>query len=194
MAVKQVTGSDRHGWLDVRIDGIADITSLPYSLSVDTLGVSEGREKFKVREGIRKNMTGSVKLTPSGGSQFGSVAHRRAGSVSFSLSTGKVTFGELSINALSAITDPSNPVPIGTWTLQIPDEKHPGGFGYYGRSRHASVWFRIGDGRDRYLHPGRNTAGCVTVTDVENWTTLCEYLMIARKGDGMNVGTIQVTR
>lgn len=192
MGVKQVSGSDRHGWLDVRIDGISEITSLPYGLEVDTMGVNAGREKFKVLEGIRRSKTGSVKLTASGQSQFGTVALRGAASVRFSLSAGKVSFGGQSIDA---ITDNSNPVPVGTWSLQIPDEKHTlYGNGYLGRSAYATTWFRIGDGRDRYLHPGSVSAGCVTVTDVEKWGQLWQYLILARKRDGMNVGTITVAR
>jgi hypothetical protein len=55
---------------------------------------------------------------------------------------------------LAAITDKGNPVPYGVWKLQIPDEKHTAfGNNYLGKSKHATTWFRIMDGRDRYLHP-----------------------------------------
>lgn len=190
--MNHLTGADRHVWLDVRIDGITNITSLPHGLQVDTLGVVAGRENFKVLEGIRKDKKGSVKLTPAGQSQFGLVTLKPPALVVFSLSAGKVTFVGQSINA---ITDPSNPVPQGLWSLQIPDERHTlYGNGYLGQSPHATTWFRIGDGRDRYLHPGAVSAGCVTVTEVLNWSLLWQYLVLARKGDGMNVGTIQVVR
>lgn len=127
-----------------------------------------------------------------GKSQFGTLAHRAPASVRFSLSTGKLTFGTQTINA---ITDPSNPVPVGTWTLQIPDEKYTlFGNGYLNRSQYATTWFRIGDGRDRYLHPGSVSAGCITVTDVEKWNLVWQYLILARKGDGMNVGNVTVVR
>ena len=192
MARKQVTQSDEHNWLDVKIDG-RGVTSLAYATTVDTMGVESGRENFTVLEGIYRGKRGSVKLMANGGSQFGSVAHRGPASVTFNISTGKVTYGGNSNNALVAKTQALNSVPIGRWSLQIPDEKHPGGFTYYGRSKHASCWFRIGDGRDRYLHPGRESGGCVTVTEIEKWTALSEYLTISRKGDGMNVGTITVT-
>jgi hypothetical protein len=193
MPIKYVTGSDRHGWLDVRIEGIAEITSLPYGLKVETLGIEAGREKFRVLEGIRKGKNGSVRLTAAGGSQFGSVTQRGAASISFNLSREKITFNGRTIDA---ITDPSNPVSPGTWKLQIPDEKHTAyGNGYLSRSQYATTWFRlIGDGRDRYLHPGRVSAGCTTVTDVENWGLLWQHLILARLGDGMNVGTLSVTR
>jgi hypothetical protein len=196
MAKKYVTESDQHGWLDVRIDGISQITSLPYACMVDARGTDPAnpkRELFTVLEGIRKGMTGSVFLTPRGTSQFGTnVSRRGPAAVKFNRSTGVVTIGGLS---LKAITDPNNPVPYGTWKLQIPDEKHTeSGRGYLSRSKHATTWFRIMDGRDRYLHPGARTAGCVTVTEVEKWTSICELLTISRAGDSMHVGTIEVVR
>jgi hypothetical protein len=195
MATKYVTESDQHGWLDVRIDGLAHITSLPYACMVDARGVDPNnpqRELFTVLEGIRKGMSGSVRLTSRGTSQFGTNVNRRGpASVKFNRSTGLVTVGGLS---MKAITDQGNPVPYGKWKLQIPDEKHPGGHSYFSRSNHATTWFRIMDGRDRYLHPGARTAGCVTVTEVEKWTSICELLTISRLGDGMHVGTIEVVR
>jgi hypothetical protein len=196
MAKKYVTESDYHGWLDVRIKGISNITSLPYACMVDVLGVDPNdsqRELFKVLEGIRKGMSGSVRLTPRGTSQFGTNVNRRGpAAVKFNRTTGLVTVGGLS---MKAITDTGNPVPYGVWKLQIPDEKHTAsGNSYLSRSKHATTWFRIMDGRDRYLHPGARTAGCVTVTDVEKWTSICELLTISRLGDDMHVGTIEVVR
>jgi hypothetical protein len=189
MPIKYVTGSDRHGWLDVRINGIAQITSLPYGLRIETLGVEAGREKFRVLEGIRKGKTGSVKLAPTGASQFGLVTLKGAASVRFNLGSERLTFGSHSIKA---ITDPDNPVPTGVWPLQIPDEKHRKADRYLARSPFALAWFRIGDGRDRYLHPGDASAGCITVKDVENWEKVWQHLILSRKGDGMNVGTVTV--
>jgi hypothetical protein len=73
MAKSYVTESDRHGWLDVRINGMTEITSLPYACMVDALGKDprdSTRELFTVLEGIRKGRSGSVRLTPRGTSQF----------------------------------------------------------------------------------------------------------------------------
>ncbi len=217
MAIKQVTGTDVHGWLDVQIDGISNVTSLPYGLRVDTLGVAGGREKFRVLEGIRVGKTGSVELAPKGKSQFGSVPLKPAATVVLSLSASKVVFGHTALtltptfgvpprftasggqsffNQFESVTVTndygSNPVPIGLWPLQIPDEKHTLAERYLGRSRHATTWFRIGDGRDRYLHVGKFSNGCAAVTEMEKWSALWQYLILARKGDSMNVGTIRV--
>lgn len=192
MNPKYVTGSDRHGWLDVRIDGIPQVTSLPYGLKVDLLGAANGREQFKVLEGYRRQKAGNVLLPSRGGSQFGTIVHRSAARIRYSISAGTVTFGAQSA---TAITDPFNPAPLGVWGLQIPDEKHTHyGSVYLPRTPHATTWFRIGDGRDRYLHCGARTAGCVTVTDFSKWSSVWEYLVLARSGDNINVGTIEIVR
>ena len=192
MNLKYVTGSDRHGWLDVRIDGIPQITSLSYALKVDLLGAANGREQFKVLEGYRRQKIGNVLLPSRGGSQLGNVVHRGPARVRYSISAGMVTFGA---QFATAITSPRNPAPLGTWGLQIPDEKHTRfGTTYLPRTPHATTWFRLGDGSDRYLHCGVATDGCVTVTDFSKWSRIWEYLVLARSGDNINVGTIAVVR
>lgn len=97
---------------------------------------------------------------------------------------------------LSAITDPSNKTPIGSWPLEIPYEVHPGGTYYEADSVFSGTWFRIDseshDGvADRFLHPGRGTLGCTTVTDRSGWTSLYNYLIFSRANDE-HVGTLQV--
>jgi hypothetical protein len=46
---------------------------------------------------------------------------------------------------------------------------------------------------DRYLHTGSVSFGCITV-DPDEWTALYKYLILSRKGDGKNVGTIKVIK
>ena len=77
-------------------------------------------------------------------------------------------------------TDPGNPVPTGTYDLEIPDEVHNLGTTYQGDSPFATTWFRVGHSGDRYLHPGRISAGCVTVTDTKKWTDVYNYLIKRR--------------
>jgi hypothetical protein len=46
------------------------------------------------------------------------------------------------------------------------------------------TWFRIGHSGDRFLHPCRVSAGCVTVKDIGEWTKIYNYLINSRKGHG----------
>ncbi len=140
-------------------------------------------------EGIRKNKTGSVRLPGVGASQFGLVQHKSPALVTFKRISGLVIFGG---SSAKAFTDESNRPGPGDWLLQIPDEKHNMGNTYLSRSRYARTWFRlVRDGRDRYLHPGTGSLGCVTVDEIEKWDALWSYLILARK-DNMNVGTLKV--
>lgn len=84
-----------------------------------------------------------------------------------------------------------NPPPAGIYDLEIPDEVHSIASGYYSYSKYATSWFRIGHSGDRYLHPGSVTAGCITVTALEKWTIIYNYL-IGRRKDDVSVGTIHI--
>ena len=62
----------------------------------------------------------------------------------------------------------------------------------------AMTWFHLGTGRvvqgnnARYLHPGRESDGCVTVTDVRYWDRLYEALILAREAGERTIGTIRI--
>ena len=50
----------------------------------------------------------------------------------------------------------------------------------------------VADKGDRYLHMGRASLGCMTVTERTRWDGLCAVLVRPRKGDGVSVGTVEV--
>jgi hypothetical protein len=193
---------DSTGWLQVR-RATGAVIALPEYLKVEFLErkkdprTNEIRDYFKILEGRESNNKASVKQKPNGQSWLkkGNPGYRSAASVTFNIATGEVTYA--GGNALGATTDSSNPVSTGIHDLELPDAPHRGGEYYMARSIRAKTWFLIGhgllgDGAGRYLHPGRISAGCVTVTDVENWNRLYQYLILSRKGDNLSVGTINV--
>ncbi|MBL0700396.1 MAG: hypothetical protein JJV92_05895, partial [Desulfosarcina sp.] len=120
------------------------------------------------------------------------IADDRAATVKFNITTGKLWYGNL--GPINTKTMTENPVPVGKHNLEIPYEVHSLGIGYQALSKYAKTWFRIGHSGDRFLHPGRISAGCVTVTDIAAWTRIYEYLIKSRKGDGKSVGTIEVIK
>lgn len=100
--------------------------------------------------------------------------------------------GNQSSEVVSCRLYPENPPPVGLFDLEIPDEIHSIGAPYYDYTKYATTWFRIGHRGDRYLHPGNASLGCITVTDLEQWTNIYWYLITRRKGDD-SVGTIEIS-
>lgn len=88
----------------------------------------------------------------------------------------------------SAATDPRNPTPPGRHALELPDFPHSLGAGY---GPHGTVWFRIGHTGDRYLHPGRFSAGCITCAP-DHWEAIYHITHCARSNDGKSVGLLEM--
>ena len=185
-----VGGND--GWLTVLREPSKTRVSLPTTLKVELTSNKDGRDYFKVSEGPEAGGNFSVKEQNLSKS---SPAYLSGAVLQFSIS--KKTL-EYNAAIIPAFTDSTNPVPEGNHPIQIPDFPHSLGSSYISGSKYAKNWFYLGVGNavarnnDRYLHPGRASAGCVTV-DVASWTALYEYLIRCRSGNGKDVGRITVT-
>jgi hypothetical protein len=187
-----VVSPDKTGWLVVTLG--TQRAALPHMLKVDWLRTEGGRDHFRVQEGAYAGKSGSVVTKGTNQSHLSSTgAHKAAATIRFDRSRQQLWFG--GTGPVAAITSPSTPVPAGTFDLEIPDAPHRGGLNY--DADYATVWFRIltrndPDGFvDRYLHAGRATAGCTTVTGIDRWPDIFHYLIDRRK-DTKSVGTIQV--
>jgi uncharacterized protein DUF4157 len=186
---KGVTDADGKGWLMTKVDSVGD-WSLPQFLKVNHTSRTNGRDKFTILEGKFKDKTGSVKQKSATDSYLASgMTYKEAAKVKFNKTSGKLDFG--STTGIAAITDTGNPLPDGTHDIEIPDEPHPGGAGYESEATFAKTWFRIGHSGDRYIHTGRVSAGCATVTDRANWDNIYNYLINSR-ADDQSVGKIEV--
>jgi len=152
------------------------------------------REFFTIIEGLHRNKKASVKARAQG-SWFGNAAPTSSANLKFTTTKndgvklhGKLAFSSHSIDAF---TDASNPIPEGMHILHLPDAPHRGGNYYVEDCERPHTWFRIGSNGNRYVHPGRGSAGCLTVPPAE-WNRLYWYLIKARKGDYQNVGMLHV--
>lgn len=189
--LKHVTNADGKGWLQVRWQVGGTFPPLPQYLVVEFDRTEGGRDYFRALEGQNTGTNASVARRPDGNSYLADGDPRTGmARVIYDRTAGTLRFG--SARPIAATTLASNPPPLGTHDLELPYEAHPGGAAYEGQSRFAKTWFRIGHSGDRFLHPGRVSAGCVTVTEIDRWTDLYEYLITARKGDGRSVGTINI--
>lgn len=190
------------GWI-VTLDSSNARLSLSSYLKVDFLGPVNGRDKLKVLEGIYKNKEVSIKA--DSGFLDSTNLHGEAANIIFEKRPAPITIGETvydkqisisykvgtgtqTVGPFPALTDKDNPVPVGSNTVQIPDYPHDLGsqYGAFGK-----VWFRIGTSGDRYIHPGRVSAGCITC-EPSNWTDIYRALVVRRKSDDLSVGDLTV--
>ncbi len=193
MAVEKhiIGGSD--GWLNVRREPEGALIALPEYLLVEYEATHVGRDYFKVLEGVEKGNRFTVK---EGNLKHGRPVYRPAANLKFDLSAETLTYPG---GTIRAITSSSKPTPVGTHPIQIADFPHGSNPAYGSHSRYYKTWFYLGKGRaiafnnDRYLHTGMVSDGCVTV-DPSSWTDLYRYLILCRRNDATNIGTITVVR
>ncbi len=189
--------TDNSGWLNVKLEPIGTIIPLPQYLKVTFSERRSSRDYFKIEEGAYKGKNASVSQKSGSSSWLGKPLPTYRGPVSLTFKKGE---GKLitPIGILTATTDSSNPIPNGHNPIQLPAFPHNLGRSYVSRASKAMTWFYLGTGNaipgrnDRYLHPGRISAGCVTVTDLSKWDSLYNVLILSRAAGGKNVGTIIV--
>jgi hypothetical protein len=188
------------GWLLVVASGAK--MSLPSGLKVSLTSSSGGRDNGTVLEGVFLGTTfdvssGNLEATFRRVGSLNAHVQRRAagpvviGGVAFDLEL-RISFIEAgtqkALGPYAAKTDPANPVPTGQHAIEIPDYPHELGSGY---GAHGKVWFRIGHQGDRYVHPGRVSAGCLTCAPTQ-WEEIYGVLHCARLNDKVSVGTLIV--
>jgi hypothetical protein len=93
----------------------------------------------------------------------------------------------MSIGPFPATIDADNPLPAGTYDVEIADLPHQRGNGY---GSFGTVWFRIGHSGNRYLHPGKSTGGSIGCAP-SHWTDIFQILHRARLNK-KTVGTLSV--
>lgn len=188
MSIKYV---NTRGWLLVKISNIDGDVLLPPYLRVDFFREQDGKEFFKVLEGKYIGNEGYVNQGDSNRFFGDGNPFRSEGIVHFVKNINKLWYyDEQWIGPLEASTDQSNPLPIGTFNLDIPDELH----GVFNPNHYYSTtWFPISNETNKYLHPdvGISSAGCF-LRDVSKWENIFYYLIISRKNDYKGVGTIKV--
>lgn len=187
--IRYVSDVRPNGWLRVTLeDGL--IHPLPYLLKVQMIHIRDGREYFIVREGRFEGQKASVRIGDAGKSYLlKKGGHRSPAVLTFIKSEQKLIIS--GIRSIYAVTSATNPIPSGTYPLEIPYEPHPGGAYYMHYSKYAKTWFRIGRSGDRFLHLGARSAGCITVKDQKKWTKIYEHL-ISNRLDSKTIGTVVV--
>lgn len=188
------------GWLLVLVAGTR--TSLPSGLKISLTSSSGGRDYGTVLEGVLagtafdvssgnlqtnfrrlENLQANVKTRAGGPVVIGGTSYELELRIAFSEGGNQRTIGPF-----AAKTDSTNPVPLGNHDLEIADYPHDGGAQY---GPHGMVWFRIGHQGDRYVHPGRISAGCLTCAPSQ-WEEIYPVLNCARANDRVSIGKMLV--
>ncbi len=196
MSEKRYVIGGNDGWLRVRRESNDEIISLPEYLRVEFKLNRGGRDHFVALEGVHKGTAFTVK---EGNLGKPLPVYKPAAKLVFHRNKQELIYSGGKIKAITAeLNGDIKPIAPGVYPIQIPDFPHDAG-DYLSISAYAKNWFYLGHGvaiygkNDRYLHPGRYSEGCVTVS-AAGWTTLYQYLILCRAGDDKNVGSITVYR
>lgn len=185
---RYITDNLLEGWLQVKFED-GSIHSLPQLLKVEIYKTQEGREYFNILEGAFKGKKASIALEENGKSYLSLKSkHRGSAKLVFDQTKGKVTI--IGLGTYNVIIQES-PVPSGKYDLEIPEAPHRGGNSYLEYSKYARTWFHIDHQGARFLHVGRRSLGCITVTDKEKWTEIYDFLIRSRKNT-ISIGEVLV--
>ncbi|MGK5093435.1 hypothetical protein WDW89_15680 [Deltaproteobacteria bacterium TL4] len=187
-AIRYVAAT-KDGWMRIRWEDGTSIASLPFTLKVEGYRIESQREYFTPLEGSHRGKKASIQLKQDGSSYL-STENPHTGAVHLVYSISRKTLN-LEGTTYLARDYPSSPWKKGLYDVEIPDFPHPGGRNYPDVN-YAKVWFRVGHTGDRYIHTGRASLGCITLTERHRWDELYRILIRARKGDRISIGTLQV--
>ena len=177
------------GWLMVKFENGEPDESIPAYIKLTVERIDTKREYFTILEGAYRDKSASVEIGDDGSSWLiAGIKHELAALIIYSISKKVLT---LKGKKYKADDDPRNPWKKGFYDIEIPDHPHEGGLKYPEAGR-GTVWFRIGHSGNRYLHPGRVSAGCISITETARWMEIYNALIKARKGDFMSVGVLEV--
>lgn len=188
--VVQLKDVDPNGWIIARLSSGISIT-LPAGTAVEMIEKKQGREYFKVLEGSYKGVEASIALSQGGVTHLTKFVDRKSACEMKLLRESWVLqiagLGNFEVLKMK----PAEMIYPGIYRICLPDIPHGAGKSYRSTARHAETWFRLGDENDRYIHPGTRTRGCITITDLNSWETIYNYIMTCRQDDA-HIGTLEV--
>ena len=177
------------GWLKVILEDSELTKPVPAYIKLKIEHTDAKREYFTILEGAYRDKSASVETDNDGSSWLiTGVKHEPPARITYSISKKILT---LKGKKYKADDDPKNPWKKGLYDIEIPDHPHEGGLKYPEAGR-GTVWFKIGHSGERYLHPGRISAGCISITKTARWMEIYNTLIKARKGDFTSVGILEV--
>lgn len=177
------------GWIVCIKEGTKERVSLPAYLRVHFDKIESKKEYFTPLEGFYQGIQMHITANRSEELNLLQVNPQTESVVMiYSISKKTIKLG----SSIYKTTDYADSLwSNGSYDIEIPDMPHRGGLNY-ATAKYPTIWFRIGHGGDRYIHTGRHSLGCITLTEQEKWGEICEMLLKARKGDGQSVGILNI--
>lgn len=189
-AIRYTEDVDGQGWLRVKPDDEGEEFSIPIYLKVRYEVTHTGREYFTILEGVKKDVKASVSVKPDGTSRFSKInTYGKSVNLTCSISKKTLKLGRKKYKTADYL---DAPWVKGVYDIAIPDYPHELGLRYVKDASHATTWFHINYETERYIHTGGVSLGCITVTEKSRWGELYAVLILARKGDGIHIGTLTV--
>jgi hypothetical protein len=175
--------------MKVRLDQ-GDEVSLVEFLQVSFLRRDNGRDEFEISEGVYSGKRASVvQKSPTTSWLVPTPTYKPSAKLAFSKSMNLLNTPVENCADKSELSRIVN----GEHPIQIADFPHKYGQIHLDQTKAALNWFYLRDGlavpdqEDDYLHPGRISEGCITVTDVPKWTQPYEYLVLCCANAGKTV-------
>ena len=217
--------AEASGWLAVRLTKSGQLVSLCEYTQVNDIRDHNGRTYFTIADGFIAVGEEASLATAHGAKYLSSVGPGGAVTVTVTytgLPTDEISpfkgklkqqWAELSFGAQKAIVTLNSvwnahftPIPVGTHVILSPDYSHKAisTAGYASKIPGLignDVWFPIGlfgsiTNSSRYIHVGHLSEGCVTVHQLEKWTSLYEFLISHRiaGSSGKRIGSLTVRK
>jgi len=186
--IERYIPSTKDGWF-VTWNEKDEKISLSEYIKVNPKYIRNEREYFVPLEGVYRDELLSAKLQDNGSSYLISeVQYKPMAKATYSIS--KKTF-TLNGKKYKAIDYPDAPWKRGTYNIGIPDYPH-GNNDSYIEAKRQKVWFGVDFEKERYLHVGARSLGCMTIIETARWMEIYSILIVARKGDFKSVGEVSV--
>jgi len=189
-AIKYIPDID-NGWFKVRLAN-GETASIPAFLKVQSEYIEGGREYIKILEGLYKDRSASVSLDDKNNNNswlLTNVKHEPLINFQYSISKRVLIVNNKKYQTADYA---GSQWKKGWYDIELPDYPHKDPRNYVNISSRFKTWFRIGHEGERYLHTGRVSLGCITITEVEKWNEIYDKLIKARKGDFISVGVLEV--
>lgn len=160
--------------------------ALAYGTKIELIDKNNHFFYFRVLEGVNINLILALEkekyfyLSEK-------IQHKEAAYLIYSISKQILYINE---TPYMAVDYKNNQLKKGVYKIFIPDYPHGYGIAYKEQSKYTVTWFRLSD-KDKYLHTGKLSAGCITIKEIKKWDEIYNKIILSREDAGI-IGSVKV--